>query len=390
MRDWNLLSDDEFRAEVDRFVETNLPADLRFCRRFLSWSDLRPWYQILSREGWLAPGWPREHGGMGLSPAKHLIYIEQMTKAGAPRLQDQGVMSVGPMLIQEGTREQQEEYLPKILSGEHLWCQGYSEPEAGSDLASLRTEAHVEGGEIVINGGKIWTSWAREATHMYALVRTDKTVSKHAGLSIVIIDLSQKGVERRVIPMIESNGDDEICQVLLNGARAPLGNLIGKWNDGWRISKGQLGLERMWAGSPRESLAALERLSGVAQAFGRQDDPDFVERFTELEMDVLDLCSMYERCGQMLREGQNIGTIAALLKIWATETNQRINSFTLAEADEAGSVYGEVPLGAGAINVVTPFLLSRPPTIYGGSSEIQRNILAKRVLNLPDYEQKGR
>ena len=193
-RDWNALSDDEFRQEAASFFAQQVPAHLKFLSRRPRWAEVRDWYLTLSRHGWLVPAWPVEHGGMGLSQSKALVYVEELERSGAPRVMDQGLMNLGPVLIARGTEEQRRRFLPKILSGEHTWCQGYSEPNAGSDLASLRTEARIEGDEFVINGQKIWTSVAFDATHMFALVRTDKSVKKQAGISFVMIDMKQPGV----------------------------------------------------------------------------------------------------------------------------------------------------------------------------------------------------
>jgi alkylation response protein AidB-like acyl-CoA dehydrogenase len=180
---------------------------------------------------------------------------------------DQGLMNLGPVLIARGTDEQRQRFLPKILSGEHLWCQGYSEPNAGSDLASLRTEARIDGDEFVINGQKIWTSVAFDATHMFALVRTDKTVKKQAGISFVMIDMRQSGVTVRPIRNIA--GHEELCEVFIDDVRTPRANLVGELNGGWNVAKALLGFERVWSGSPRQSTMALLRLEQLARPAAR-------------------------------------------------------------------------------------------------------------------------
>ena len=379
--DLNALSDDEFRRIVGEFFETNLPRELRYLSRRPRWEETRDWYMTLSRHGWLVPGWPAEWGGRGLSPAKMLVFLEEAERCGAPRIMDQGMMNLGPVLIARGSDAQRRHYLPKIISGEHLWCQGYSEPNAGSDLASLQTEARIEGDEFVINGRKIWTSVAFDANHMFALVRTDKTVKKQAGISFVMIDMDQKGVTVRPIRNIA--GHDEFCEVFLDDVRTPVSNLVGELNGGWQIAKTLLGFERIWAGSPRQSTIALLRLERLARASGKIDDPVFADRLTQVTMDVLDSASAYERFAQIMRTGGSFGFESSMLKIWATETCQRVTELMIEAADELGTLTGDVAIGNEQLDVTYPFLECRAFTIYGGSSQVQRNVLAKNVLNLP-------
>lgn len=380
-RDWNALSDDEFRRIAADFFSTHVPKHLTYLSRRPRWAEVRDWYLTLSEHGWLVPSWPVEYGGMGLSASKALIQLEELERAGAPRLIDQGLMNLGPVLIARGTEEQRQRFLPKILSGEHLWCQGYSEPNAGSDLASLRTEARLEGDEFVVNGHKIWTSVAFDANHMFALVRTDKTVKKQAGISFLMIDLRQPGVTVRPIRNIA--GHEELCEVFLDNVRTPRNNLVGNLNDGWQVAKALLGFERVWSGSPRQSTIALLRLERMARAMGKFDDPAFVDRFTQIQMDVLDSASAYERFAQIMRTGGSFGFEVSMLKIWATETCQRVTELMVEAAGDLGSLSGEVDIGEEQIDVLYPFLDCRAFTIYGGSSQVQRNILAKNVLDLP-------
>ena len=380
-RDWNALSDDEFRQEAASFFAQQVPAHLKFLSRRPRWAEVRDWYLTLSRHGWLVPAWPVEHGGMGLSQSKALVYVEELERSGAPRVMDQGLMNLGPVLIARGTEEQRRRFLPKILSGEHTWCQGYSEPNAGSDLASLRTEARIEGDEFVINGQKIWTSVAFDATHMFALVRTDKSVKKQAGISFVMIDMKQPGVTVRPIRNIA--GHEELCEVFLDDVRTPLVNLVGELNGGWNVAKALLGFERVWSGSPRQSTLALLRLQRFAQATGKMADPVFRDRYTQITMDVLDAASAYERFAQIMRTGGSFGFEVSMLKIWATETCQRVTELLVEAAGDLGGLSGEVDVGGDPMDILYPFLDCRAFTIYGGSSQVQRNILAKNVLDLP-------
>lgn len=380
-QDWNALTDEEFSEVARAFFESNVPRHLRFLNRRPDWQEVEGWYHTLSSAGWLCPGWPVEYGGMGLSPSKYLIYVEELERCGTPRVMDQGIMNLGPVLIARGTQAQREKYLPKILSAEHLWCQGYSEPNAGSDLASVRTEARIEGNEFVINGHKIWTSMAFQANHLFALVRTDKTVKKQAGISFVMIDMDQPGVTVRPIRNIA--GHEELCEVFLDDVRTPLDNLVGELNDGWQVAKALLGFERVWSGSPRQSMLALLRLEHVARLTGRMDDPVFADRLTQITFDVLDSASAYERIAQIMRTGGSFGSEVSVLKVWATETCQRVTELLVEAAGDAGMLFGDVEFGSESVNVLHPFLDCRAFTIYGGSNQIQRNILAKTVLDLP-------
>lgn len=380
-KDWNALGDEEFRRIAADFFATHVPAHLRHLSRRPRWAEVKEWYLTMSTHGWLVPSWPSEWGGMGLSQSKVLVYLEELERSGAPRVMDQGLMNIGPLLIARGTDEQRRRFLPRILSGEHTWCQGYSEPNAGSDLASLRTEARIEGDEFVINGSKIWTSVAFDANHMFALVRTDKTVKRQAGISFVLIDMRQSGVKVRPIRNIA--GHEELCEVFLDDVRTPVSNLVGELNKGWDVAKALLGFERIWSGSPRQSMLALLRLKQLARASGKLEDPVFVDKLAQLTMDVLDSAAAYERFAQIMRTGGSFGFEVSMLKIWATETCQRVTELMVEAAGDLGALIGEVDVGGDAIDILYPFLDCRAFTIYGGSSQVQRNILAKNVLDLP-------
>lgn len=382
MTDWNAMSDEAFRAEARAFFENEFPAEFKFLPRRMRWSECRGWYLKLSKKGWIAPNWPREHGGMGLSPSKLLIYFEETERAGVGRMPDQGITMVGPTLIRFGNDAQRAHYLPKIIAGDATWCQGYSEPNAGSDLASLRTEAVLDGNDYVINGSKIWTSMAHDATNIYVLVRTDKQAKKkQEGISFLLVDMKTPGITLRTIRNIA--GHEEFCQVFFDNVRTPKENLVGELHKGWTIAKGLLGFERLNIGSPRRPLQAMEKLEALAQARGLLADPAFAERLTQLKLDLADLGSLYGRYVDKARRGEAMGPDVSMLKVWSMDTYQRLSELLIDAAGEYGAVEGEVAFGDAAIDVLSPFYNSRPGTIYGGSNEIQRNILAKYVLNLP-------
>jgi len=380
-RDWNALSDEAFRAIVRAEVETHHPAELRYPPRRLRWAENKSWYLRMAAKGWIAPAWPREYGGMGLTPAKLLIFLEEMERWGIARFQDHGILMVGPILMRFGTEAQRRRYLPPILACEEIWCQGYSEPNAGSDLANLRTEARLEDGDFVINGQKTWTTLAHDSTHMIVLARTDKAAKKQSGISFLLLDLASPGVSVR--PIRDLAGHDEFCEVFFDNVRTPASNLVGELNQGWTVAKSQLGFERIHIGSPKLPEYGLQVLLSVARARGVEQDALFRDRLAQLQLDVAHLGDIYGHFAAAVGRGEPLGPEVSLLKIWATETFQRIADLIIETAGDCGGLAGKVQMGDGRIELLAPFYKARPTSIYGGSNEIQRNILARQVLNLP-------
>ncbi|MEI5676815.1 MULTISPECIES: acyl-CoA dehydrogenase family protein [unclassified Mesorhizobium] len=380
--DWNELPDEEFRKVFRSWVDENCPPHLRYMRKQRPlFDEVAEWYHALAAKGWLAPTWPQEHGGMGLSPAKHMIYVEEWGRLGCPRIPDHGIGLVGPLLIQYGTQEQKAHYLPRILSGEHVWCQGYSEPNAGSDLASLRTQAVLDGDEFVINGQKIWTTLAHCANWIFVLVRTDKEAKPQRGITVLLADLTSPGV--RVRPITNLRGEADFCEVFFDNVRVPAKNLVGKVNEGWTVAKSVLGHERIFLGAPTRPEYALGRLERLAEARGAFDDPAFVSRYAKLRLDLYDLGSSFERFAKVLRSGGELGADVSMLKIFTTELYQRITEEMLLVAGEEARFADDLDAGNGQVDAMNLFLDSRAPAIFGGSNEIQKNILAKAVLELP-------
>jgi len=381
MKDWDEMSDDEFRAEVRGFFQSSYPQELRYPPRRLRWHESKPWYMALTHKGWAAPNWPLEYGGMGLSPGKLLIFIEEQERWGVARSPDMGVLMVGPVLIKHGNEDQRQRFLGPILAGQDIWCQGYSEPNAGSDLASLRTRAVLDGDRFIVNGQKIWTTLAHDATHMFALVRTDPAARKQAGISFLLIDMRQPGVTVRTITNIA--GHDELCEVFLDDVVVPVANLVGELNKGWTVAKALLGFERIFLGSPKLAQYALRQLEALAVATNASSDARFVDRFTQLRLDVADLATIYQRFADTVIRGESLGPDVSLLKIWITEAMQRITDLMIETGAERSVLVGSGVFGPGRLDVLSAYYNSRPATIYGGSNEIQRNVLAKSVLNLP-------
>ncbi|MDR3468590.1 MAG: acyl-CoA dehydrogenase [Xanthobacteraceae bacterium] len=380
--DWDAVPEAQFRAGVRAFLRDNYPAHLRYMPRRVHWWEIADWWRVVYDKGWIAPSWPKEHGGMGLPPAKLIAFIEEFENHGVARAPDQGIVMVGPVLMRYGTAEQCQRFLPKIRSGENIWCQGYSEPGAGSDLASLRTEAVEAGEAFIVNGQKIWTTLAQDATHIFLLVRTDKTVRKQAGISFLLCDLKSPGVTIR--PIRDMAGHEEFCEVFFDNVRVPRENLVGSLNQGWEIAKALLGFERIFLGSPKQSQYALGQLRKLAQASGLFGDQEFCARYTALQLDVLDLGAAYRRFVDIVKQGKPLPPSVSLLKIWATETYQAIAVLMAESAGPDGALLEPAPINGAGMDLLAPLFNSSAACIYGGSNEIQRNILAKAVLGLPD------
>ncbi len=381
--DWNAMSDDDFRAAFRDLVERRLPSELRFMRKQRPlFDEVAVWYHALNEEGWLSPVWPVEHGGMGLNPAKHMIYVEEWGRLGCPRIPDHGLGLIGPLLLAFGTEEQKAYYLPKILSGEHVWCQGYSEPNSGSDLASLRTAAVRDGDHFVVNGQKIWTTLAHCANWIFALVRTSRDEKvRQKGITVLLIDMTTPGVKVR--PIANLRGETDFCEVFFDNVRVPAGNLVGEVDQGWNVAKSVLGHERIFLGAPTRPEIAMERLDKLARARGAFEDPAFRSRYAKHRLDLYDLGSAFERFAKVLREGGELGADVSLLKIFTTELYQRITEEMLLLAGEDARYFDDIEAGNGEVDAMNLFLDSRAPAIFGGSNEIQKNILAKAVLGLP-------
>lgn len=378
--DYNSWSDDEFRAEVRRFVEQNYPAEIRNPPKRLHWSENKPWYMILSRKGWLCPSWPRELGGMGLDPAKQIILIEEYERYGVARTNDHGIIMLGPLLIRYGTEEQKQKFLPAILSGEHVWCQGYSEPNSGSDLASLRTEAVLDGDTYIVNGQKTWCTLGTDANWIFLLVRTDKNAKKQEGISFLLVPMDTPGITVR--PIVNIDRHDEFTEVFFDNVRVPAGNIVGEVNKGWSMAKALLGFERIFLGSPKQSAYALARLAQLADRMGIAEEPAFADDFARLRLDLEDLKALYGTFVARLKRGEGLPPDVSMLKILQSELFQRITDTMLEIGGENAGLF-EPMEGNNELHPAGLFIQARPTTIYGGTNEIQRNIIAKNVLDMP-------
>ena len=372
------LPDPEFRAAVRSWVKANYPAELRFPRRRLHWRENRPWYMALSRQGWLAPHWPREWGGMGLGAAKQLIMLEEFERHGCARVSDMGIAMLGPMLLKHGSEAQKRRFLPRILTGEDIWCQGYSEPDAGSDLAALRLDAADAGDHWVLNGQKTWVTFANDANWIFVLARTNKAAKKQAGISFLLLPLDSPGVTVR--PILNLDLHDEFCEIFFDGVQVPKSMIVGEVDAGWTYAKALLGFERIAIGSPKLSASGLDQLRRLAARMGSACDPEVRDRLTGFEMELADLKDLYERHVAALKRGEPLGPDVSILKIVQSELFQRITDAML---DLAGGNAGLLDPMEDGLHPAGQFLIARPGTIFGGSSEILRNVLARSLLDLP-------
>lgn len=369
----------DFRQEVRRWLNENLPDHLRFLTFRPLPKDGMPWYRRLAERGWIAPHWPKKFGGMTATPVEQVIMFEEFARAGAPDIPTQGLNHLGPLLMKLGTAEQKARHLPPIVSGEVIWCQGYSEPNAGSDLASLKTRADLDGDYLVINGQKIWTTWGHHADWMFALVRTGGGANKREGITFVMIDMTSPGITRKPIRTIAF--DEEFAEIFFDNVRVPLTNVVGKIGDGWSVATAVLDQERLLLGSPATALRALERLRRFLRLSRSRPDErqiDLIAR-AEMEVDALTACFL------CLAEEEAGGSTAdaSYLKVFATETTQFVLDVLQDVVGPLAAVRAAPYVGNERLDINEMFLQSRRLTIYGGSSEIQRTIIANRTLGLP-------
>ena len=376
------VTDEPLRLEARALLAEHFPQAWRYPATRMSLRDTDTWQKTLAAKGWIAPGWPREHGGMGLSTYEQIVLAEEFDRHGLSIVSNMGVTMLGPLLIRYGTDDQKRKYLPAIVKAEVRWCQGYSEPGAGSDLASLRTRAVLEGDTFTVNGQKIWTTYAHEADMIFLLVRTDPQAKKQDGISFLLVDMRTPGIT--VKPIRNLTGESEFCEVFFDDVKVPRDNIVGELNRGWSMAKSLLGSERISIGSPRLARYPLQLLQGLMQAQRLMEDPVQRARFDRLRLEVDDLSAAFMRMAEVLRRGDELGAEVSILKIWVTETMQRVTDMLLECQAEAGTLDEVVPLSDGtSVHVAGQYFLSRPATIYGGSNEIQRNILAKAILELP-------
>lgn len=378
-----------FRDEVRSFVAGQLSPETRRKVRAghpLDRADYMDWQDKLAAKGWLAGFWPVEHGGLGWSAAETFIFHDELSYAGAPWLLPFGVNYVGPVIFSFGSEAQKQAHLPGILDNSVFWCQGYSEPNAGSDLANLRTRAVRDGDAYIVNGSKIWTTMAHWADKIFCLVRTDTEVKPQRGISFLLIDLNSPGVEIRPIDSID--GFHHLNQVFFTDVRVPVENLVGEENKGWTYAKYLLGHERVLSAETGKARRLLERAEATAELRGRRGDQRLKDRIAGFGIDLMALEAMTLRLLEKMLAGDAPGVEASLLKVRGSVLLQEITEFTVDIFGAAALAYDPDTLGQGnrgwpdPAGAVADFLYNRAPTIWGGSNEIQRNIIAKMELGL--------
>ncbi|MDP1983293.1 MAG: acyl-CoA dehydrogenase family protein [Sulfuritalea sp.] len=376
--------EDAFRAEVRRFVEQKLPTPIRdkvMNGEHLNRDEHVLWQRTLHERGWGGVGWPQEFGGPGWTPTEQYIFEEECAKGGAPRLISFGLKMIAPVLMAFGNPAQQARFLPKIMSAEEWWCQGYSEPGAGSDLASLKTRAVREGDHYIVNGPKTWTTLGQYADWIFCLVRTDPAAKKQSGISFLLIDMRSPGVTVR--PIITLDGAHEVNEVWLEDVKVPAANLIGEENKGWTYAKFLLGHERTniaGIGIAKRELARLKRIAG---AEGRLDDPLFAARVAQVEIDLMALEITNLRVLSAERAKQAPGPEASILKIKGTEIQQAIAELMMQAVGAYALPFRQQDVGpAYAANLGAGYCNLRKLSIFGGSNEIQKNIIAQMIMGL--------
>jgi alkylation response protein AidB-like acyl-CoA dehydrogenase len=394
-----------FPDRVRAFLDAELPRELRhkvLNHLRLSKDDYVRWHRILARQGWVAPGWPQEFGGPGWTAAQRHIFEEECARAGTPPIMPFGVNMVAPVIMAFGSQAQKDHYLPRILSCEDWWCQGYSEPGAGSDLASLKTTAvrgrDDEGDHYIVNGQKTWTTLAQHADMIFCLVRTDPGVRKQEGISFLLIDMHSPGITVRPILMLDE--DHEVNEVFFDNVRVPAANLVGEENRGWTYAKYLLGHERTGiaaVGRSKRELARLKRLAGREQKNGRPliEDPLFGAKVAELDIELMALEMTVLRVVSQAasKAGHHApGPEASILKVRGTEIQQRLTELMVEAAGPLALPFDEAYLAGEqehsifdddfAAPLLSHYFNYRKTSIYGGSNEIQRNIIAQMILGL--------
>lgn len=387
-----------FRAEIREFIENNYPDNIgtRGVVDELGRDAMLAWHQILGKKGWSVPAWPTEYGGTGWTPTQRYIWGEENARKNTIMPLPFGVAMVGPVIYTFGNEAQKEQHLPGIRSGEVWWCQGYSEPGAGSDLASLKTTAVRDGDDYIINGQKTWTTLAQHADWGFFLCRTDNDAAKpQMGISFILVDMKTPGIEVRPIKLID--GGYEVNEVWLTDVRVPAANLIGEENKGWTYAKFLLAHERSGIAGVARSKRGVERLKEIAAAElldGKSllQDMEFARKISQLEIDLsaLEITELRTLAGE--QAGKGPGPESSLLKIKGTEIQQRLTELTLEAVGHYGTPdFRSFPAGDSNDFAIGPdyahhaaptYFNMRKTSIYGGSNEIQRNIITKMILGL--------
>ena len=390
-----------FRTETRAWLEANCPPSMRGDmageeeaiwggRNFVFKNpESRLWLERMGERGWTAPTWPKEYGGGGLSREEAKILEREMARIKArPALLSFGIWMLGPVLLEYGNEEQKREHLPKIVRGEIRWCQGYSEPGAGSDLASLRTRCEDKGDHFLINGQKIWTSYADQADWIFCLVRTD-TAKKHEGISFILFDMQTQGVEARPIKLI--SGQSPFCETFFTDVKVPKKNMVGKLNGGWEIAKRLLQYERQNISASGFGGAGGVELEEIAKHYvgeenGRLADPDLRARIAAHRMEAKAFSLTVRRVEEEAKAGKGVGPAVSIIKYAAAKLNQERFELMVEAMGSQGLGWRGEGFSVGEIAATRGWLRSKGNSIEGGTSEVNLNVVAKRVLGLLDHQ----
>jgi alkylation response protein AidB-like acyl-CoA dehydrogenase len=389
---------DSFREDTRRWLDATAPAEMRTPLRSpdeVCWGGRKGkypeptlrWLAAMGERGWTAPTWPREYGGGGLSKDEAKVLREEMAKLRLrPPLIGFGLEMIGPLLLETGNEEQKREHIPRVVRGQIRWCQGYSEPGAGSDLAGLQTRAVRDGDDYVLDGQKVWTSYADKADWMFLLVRTDTSV-KHAGITFILMDMDSPGVS--VKPILLISGSSPFCETFIENVRVPVRNVVGQVNSGWAIAKILLRFERNMIADVFKEREDRSRLIALAKHYlpgddGRVSDSIVRDRITQIEIDQLCMDLTLARSRERVKIGQPPGPETSIFKLYGTELNQRRRELMVQIAGPQALGWEGPGFSPEELALTRDWLRSRGNTIEGGTSEVQLNIIAKNVLGLPD------
>ena len=398
---------DDFRTSTRAWLEENCPASMRtaMVQEEIVWGGRKPhfenpeskiWLDRLAEKGWTCPTWPQEYGGGGLNKEEAIILNEELRRINArPGLTSFGISMLGPVLLEYGSHEQKLEHLPKIMRGEIRWCQGYSEPGSGSDLASLKTRAELQGDHYLINGSKVWTSYADKADWIFCLVRTDFEVPKHSGISFILFDMASEGITTKPIQLI--SGASPFCETFFDDVKVPASNLVGRLNDGWTIAKRLLQHERTMIssfglasgqsdrGGTTSTVASLE--AAAMHYRGDTDklsDPVLRDEIAQFKIDSVAFALTSQRSVEESKQGQGPNATSSMLKNYGCELNKRRYEILMKALGSQSLGWEGEGFDDDELLVTREWLRSKANSIEGGTSEVQLNVIAKRVLGLPD------
>jgi acyl-CoA dehydrogenase len=402
-----LQSQQKFRIETRTWLEQNCPESMRtsMVQEEVVWggrnaefanSDSEIWLQRMAEKGWTCPTWPAQYGGGGLDKDQTIVLGEELARINArPALTSFGISMLGPVLLEYGNHQQKQEHIPKIVRGEIRWCQGYSEPGSGSDLASLSTKAELQGDNYLINGSKVWTSYADKADWIFCLVRTDFDVPKHSGISFILFDMASEGISTKPIQLI--SGSSPFCETFFDDVKAPAGNLVGRLNEGWTIAKRLLQHERTMIsgfglsagqsdnGSTTSTISSLEVTAMHYRGDSKKlSDPVLRDQIARFKIDADAFAHTSRRSVEESKHGHGPNATSSMLKNYGCELNKRRYELMLQATGSQGLGWEGEGFNDEELQLTREWLRSKANSIEGGTSEVQLNIIAKRVLGLPD------